>query len=209
MTDWPMFWITVVYVIATIAICYFNYCSAKATRDQLNEMRRQERENNRPIIAIEVIYINRALLGFRLINEGKRVAYDVSVDLSNEFIQSIQEHQFKKQLISQQGKRCIIGTGNHYDFYFGSNMYFEIENKVPASGFISYTDSAQRKYKEEFSIDLGDYATMYSVESHDEKLEKILKAQNQKLETISKSIMNLSKSITAKTNQEINNSLSD
>ena len=31
--DWAMVWITVVYVIATCVICYFNYQSAKANQE--------------------------------------------------------------------------------------------------------------------------------------------------------------------------------
>lgn len=37
-TDWMMVAITVVYVIATIAICIANFKSAKATKQQLEEM---------------------------------------------------------------------------------------------------------------------------------------------------------------------------
>ena len=183
-----MFWITFIYVIATIAICYFNYCSAKASRDQLEEMKKQQKENNRPIIVIEVVHINRAILGFRLTNEGNRIANDVSVDLSDEFIQSIEEHTFKTLLINQKGKKCIIGAGRHYDLFFGSNEYLKNENKVTASGVISYMDNAHQEYKESFSIDLYDYATMFSVDGHEEKIEKLLKEQNQKLEAISKNI---------------------
>lgn len=113
MTDWPMFWITVVYVFATIAISYFNYCSAKASREQLDEMRRQENENNRPIIAIEVIYINHKVLGFRLTNEGKRVAYDVSVDLSEEFIQwGCGRNPGPNEVINRRRSRTCIPTKN-------------------------------------------------------------------------------------------------
>lgn len=45
--DWALFWITLVYVIATCAICYFNYQSAKATREQVEEMKRQYEDEKR------------------------------------------------------------------------------------------------------------------------------------------------------------------
>lgn len=45
--DWAMVWITLVYVIATCAICYFNYQSAKASREQLAESQEQYKESKR------------------------------------------------------------------------------------------------------------------------------------------------------------------
>ena len=47
MTDWLMVIITAVYVVATIAICYFNAKSAKAAKDQLEESKKQYKEQNR------------------------------------------------------------------------------------------------------------------------------------------------------------------
>lgn len=41
MTDWIMIIITFVYVVATTFICYYNYQSAKAAREQLQEMKQQ------------------------------------------------------------------------------------------------------------------------------------------------------------------------
>lgn len=52
MTDWIMIAITAVYVIATIFICIFNYRSAKATREQLAESKRQFEENNRAFVTV-------------------------------------------------------------------------------------------------------------------------------------------------------------
>lgn len=46
-TDWLMLVLTGVYVIATIVICNANLKSAKATRDQLSEMRHEHEENLR------------------------------------------------------------------------------------------------------------------------------------------------------------------
>ena len=46
-TDWLMVGITFVYVVATIFICYFNAKSAKATREQVAESKRQFEESRR------------------------------------------------------------------------------------------------------------------------------------------------------------------
>lgn len=56
--DWAMFWITLVYVVATIVICIFNGRSAKATQQQVIESQRQFEETKRlefmPFIQFEV-----------------------------------------------------------------------------------------------------------------------------------------------------------
>jgi len=46
-TDWLMVIITAIYVIATIAICWANIKSAKATREQVAESKRQFEETRR------------------------------------------------------------------------------------------------------------------------------------------------------------------
>lgn len=46
-TDWLMVIITGIYVIATIIICFANLRSAKATREQLSEMKREHDEDVR------------------------------------------------------------------------------------------------------------------------------------------------------------------
>lgn len=47
MTDWLMVIITAVYVVATIAICYFNAKSANAAREQLEESKLQAAEQKK------------------------------------------------------------------------------------------------------------------------------------------------------------------
>lgn len=57
-TDWLMFGITFVYVVATIFICIFNYRSAKATREQVEESQNQFYESKRlecmPFLQLEI-----------------------------------------------------------------------------------------------------------------------------------------------------------
>ena len=45
--EWVMVWITAVYVVATILICYANLKSARATREQVLESQRQFEETKR------------------------------------------------------------------------------------------------------------------------------------------------------------------
>ena len=74
MTDWIMIAITAVYVIATIFICIFNYRSAKATREQLAESKRQFEENNRAFVTVTFETIRGSLLVLNIHNHGHQVA---------------------------------------------------------------------------------------------------------------------------------------
>lgn len=57
-TDWIMVGITFVYVIATIAICVFNGKAAKATKEQVEESKKQFEESKRlelmPFLQVEI-----------------------------------------------------------------------------------------------------------------------------------------------------------
>lgn len=83
------FLITVVYVIATIAICKANIQSANASKKQLEEMQKQYAEENRPHIEVEFLLERRSFYGLRFINHGKSTAQNVEIQLSDAFIDSL------------------------------------------------------------------------------------------------------------------------
>ncbi len=45
MTDWIMVIITAIYVIATIIMCAFNYESTRISKEQIEEMKRQYKDD--------------------------------------------------------------------------------------------------------------------------------------------------------------------
>ena len=58
-TDWIMVIVTIVYVIATIFIFVANHKSAKASKEQLEESKRQFDLINKPLISVEIVQIRR------------------------------------------------------------------------------------------------------------------------------------------------------
>lgn len=132
------FLITVIYVVATIFICWANIKSAKASKIQLEEMRRQYAEENRPNVEVEFLYEKRVFYGLRFINHGKCTAQHVQIKLDAAFIDSITERDFFDLLNKHNGKECIIGVDQHYDLFFGTNKYRNNSNKVAATGTICY-----------------------------------------------------------------------
>ena len=190
MADWAMVVLTAIYVLATILICYFNYGSTKASREQAAEMRRQYEEENRPYITFELIYERKAFYGLRFSNHGKRLADHVRIQLDQAFLDSLNEPSFRTTLERVKGKECIIGIGQHYDLYFGTNKFRENTEKAALSGQVTYQDG-NRTYTEAFSIDFDSYATFFSVNSAADDFLKEMRAQTKELKGIKEALQQL------------------
>lgn len=189
--QWAMFWITVVYVIATCFICYFNHQSAKASREQLAEMRKQYQEENRPNIQVEFVYERRTWYVIRFINHGKLTAQNVNIQLTQEFINSLPSENTRSLLNKQKEKKCIIGVGQHFDLYIGSNELRGNPNMVPATGMITYQSNGET-YSSDIYVDLENYMTFFSCNTEHDDLMKQLKEGNHELRRISAAIDHLS-----------------
>ena len=120
-SDWAMVFITLVYVIATIFICWANFKSAKVSKEQLIEMQKQFEENNRPYVEVEFIFVKRAFYGLRFINNGNVVAKNVSIKLSSDFIDSL-EISMKEMLIKQDGEITYFANGEEYEEHFSVDL---------------------------------------------------------------------------------------
>lgn len=190
MADWAMVVLTAIYVFATILICYFNYGATKASREQTAEMRRQYDEENRPYITVELIYERRTFYGLRFSNHGKRPANHVRIQIDQAFLDSINEPSFKSMLDRAKGKECIIGIGQHYDLYFGTNKFRKNPNKTVLSGQVTY-QSGSHIYTDAFSIDLNSYATFFSVNSDAENFLKKINMQTNELKGIKEALQQL------------------
>lgn len=188
-TDWLMVVITFVYVVATIFICWANIKSAKASKEELAEMKRQYAEENRPHIEVEFCYERRTWYIVRFINHGKLTAQHVKILLDEGFISSLPEQAFKDTLLKQREKECIIGVGQHYDLYIASNELRGNPNMKPVMGKILYQDESG-KYENDIYIDLENYATFFSSTS-DDPMVKELKNIKKEIEGLKRAIVAL------------------
>lgn len=189
-TDWLMVTITAVYVIATIAICWANIKAANASKAQLEEMRRQYAEENRPIIETEFHYERRTWYIIRFVNHGRHTAQHVKIELDQEFIESLPEEAYKSTLLEQKGKECIIGVGQHYDLYIGSNAMRGNPNMRPVTGDIYY-EGYQNSYSDKVFIDLKNYMTFFSSTTDNDDLLKAIKKSAEELKGIRKELQSL------------------
>lgn len=189
--------LTLLTVMATFFTCWCSYRSAKAAMDQVSEMRRQFEEENRANINVEFLYEKRTFYGLRFVNNGRCTAYQVEIIFEDNFIDSIDEEMFSSLLKKQRGKRCIIGIGQHYDVFIGSNKYRDNPRKVPAKGVVKYMSDAH-PYESEFDIDLENYATIFSVNGEQEDLSDRIKKQTSVLKEIKGELKEINYSLSKK-----------
>ena len=88
-TDWLMVVITAVYVVATIFICWANIRSAKATKEQIEESKRQFEESNRAFVTVSFEIIKSGLAVLCIQNIGKRIANNVNLHISEQFLDNM------------------------------------------------------------------------------------------------------------------------
>lgn len=159
--------ITGIYVIATIFICWANFKSASASKEQLKEMQKQYAETNRPLIELEFHYSRRTWYIARFVNHGNLTAQRVRINLDQSFIDSLPEDSFRNELERIKGKECIIGVGQHYDLFIGSNKMRGNPNMMPLTGTIIY-EAQGKEYKSDLFVDLEHYMTFFSSTTDEE-----------------------------------------
>ena len=180
-TDWLMVAITAVYVIATIAICWANVNSAKATRDQLEESKRQFENANRPYMSCEYIFKNKTFCGIRFYNYGNKPAYNVTFKINSDFLDGI---EYKECFGKLNEAEYLFGIGQHYDFFFSSIEYFKNHEKHPFIVEIKYS-CEENDYSDSITIWFDKQLPVESVENFEDKLIKLMKEQQKELKKIS------------------------
>ena len=133
-TDWLMVAITIVYVVATIIICYAKIKSSNATKEQVAEAKRQYEEEHRAYITYEFFFSRRTYYGLRFTNQGKRLATNVQILLKQEFVDCISS-EFFDGINELKNKEFTLGIGQSYDIYLGASDFRNNQNKKCFSTF--------------------------------------------------------------------------
>ena len=113
-SEWALVCITAVYVLATIAICFFNYRSAKAIREQVQESKRQFDETNRPNIDVTHEIIRGGLICLKIENTGRKLAQHIRLTINDNFIQCTQGLFGNSFLTELKGSVFSLGIGQKW-----------------------------------------------------------------------------------------------
>lgn len=179
--------ITAVYVVATILICQANIRSAKATREQLAEAKRQFEENNRAFVAVAFEVIKSGLAVLHVQNHGKRKASNVKIRVFTSSSSNIVNKNDKQNVEKISEYEFALGIGQSWYIYIGNRSELEkISNKL-LSIEISYEDF-NSKYNEITEIDIKQYFHALLYESPTENLYQEMKKLTKSVQSIDKSI---------------------
>ena len=192
--DWMMVAMTFAYVVATVKILKANKEAALAAKEQLEEMRKQFIEQNRPKIEVEFCFERNKPYTIRFINNGRVTAENVRINLAQEFIDSLTEPEYKSFLEKQKDKKCIIGVGQHYDLFIGSDKIRDNPNIKPIFGYVQYENEGNT-YQSDIYIDVANYMTFFSTTTDYEKLINAINKNTTELKNIKQSILMLQTSL--------------
>lgn len=185
MTDWIMIGITSVYVIATIFICIYNAQVAKVTKQELEELKKQFYQTNRPIVNYEVVYIKNTFYMLRFVNNGSHTAYNLSISLSDESLSEIPDDRIREELSRIKGAVRNLGVGQSYDIPIGRT---KDEIRFQIKGSILYNGLNSSIYYDDFDVDCSNYAPFYSYKSDYDDFKDILRSMNKELSLIRKAL---------------------
>ena len=186
-TDWLMVGITAVYVIATIAICWANIKSADATREQVAEAKRQFEEINRALVTVSFEIIKTGLAVLHIHNCGKRIAKNVKIEVSEDFLTNMADEQDRNGVERLCKSSFVLGIDQSWNICIGSHLQLEQMSKEKLSIHITYEDS-MAAYDENTEIDLKQYFWALMYESPTEDLYQEVKKLTKSLHSIEKSI---------------------
>lgn len=197
MTDWIMISITAIYVIATIFICVANFKSAKATREQLAEQKRQFDETNRPYVTVHFEVALSGLYTLCVCNHGKKMAKNVHLEIDDAFIEQLDNDKVKRLLYNTKRSRIDIGIGQKWYLWIGVLGDRQTMSKTVGIK-LTYQDD-QEEYNEEYNIDLNSF-NWQMLCSPDDKLFEQIKKTTSSIEKISKSLAKIERNLNEESN---------
>lgn len=152
--------ITALYLSATIIMCVFNGKSAKAAKEQTQELKNQFYAINRPVLTVNTVYIEKGFWIIRIRNEGSQTAMKTRLKINQQFIDDLPEEKYRKALEADKTRERTIGVGQEFDLIFGTQEYTRLKEKADLCGQILYCGINGMEYTDDFEVDLQSYATI-------------------------------------------------
>ncbi len=198
--------LTLVYVIATICICVFNYKSATAARKQTETQINQFNATNRPNIIPCFTMIEGAMFCLTFKNIGNECAKNLKITINKEWFNCFDEALKQKQMPGNMKESLqnefFLPPNDDIKFVLmipgdGTTMYQEL-SKEKIKIHLSYNrNNSQESFNDDFELDLLAMAGLILDKSDFiRKMEK----QEKALKDISKNIKSVEKAIAKEKN---------
>ena len=140
--------LTLVYVVATIAIVYF-------TRKNISVLTALESERVRPQLYFDLV-TNGELLFAKLKNHGQSAAFDIEIQLEPKIVKGIGGNE-KEDLKLAAAKIAYLPPGKELEEFIDTYSQFMVYYPdLKFNGKLKYRDTDKnKKYSQEISIDLS------------------------------------------------------
>lgn len=185
MTDWIMIAITMVYVAATIVICYYNAQSANAAKKQTTELIREYQENNRPYISIRYDIIRGGLMCFIIENVGAQPAFSLNIKLNDLFLNNIADQKRREHLAKLSQSEMYLASKQQVFALIDTQVNFEKIASEKAILHITYNG----KYSEKIEIDISQYSWMLIYTSPIEDISQHIKQIKEEQKRFQKALL--------------------
>lgn len=194
MIDWcnqnqgfAMVLLTIVYVLATIAICIFNYKSAKATTEQTKELKRQFDEQNRAFLTVTMQKLKNSLITLCVENHGNKIAKNVNIKINEEFVKILQDDLAQSNIKNLLSSNFMVGVGQKWYTFLEVSAKMQYLAKEVMKVTILYEDD-KNSYEELTNIDFGQYNWVLLNDSDITDIRKDVEKQTKSFEKIENSI---------------------
>ena len=185
--------LTAVYVIATIAICLFNYKSAQATREQVAESARQFEETNRAFLTVYADFIRNGLFVLCVSNSGNKPAKDINVNIGEEYFKNIKQ-EFLPNVEKFVKSNFMLGLEQKFYLTLGGLLDYEKLSNESMFLELTYQDD-KRKYSEKIEIRLKEIAWSLNYTSPITDIQHDIKKQRENVEKLSDNLEKIRRKI--------------
>ena len=185
--------LTAVYVIATIAICLFNYKSAQATREQVAESARQFEETNRAFVTVYADFIRNGLFVLCVSNSGNKPAKDINVNIGEEYFKNIKQ-EFLPNVEKFVKSNFMLGLEQKFYLTLGGLLDYEKLSNESMFLELTYQDD-KRKYSERIEIRLKEIAWSLNYTSPITDIQHDIKKQRENVEKLSDNLEKIRRKI--------------
>ena len=185
--------LTAVYVIATIAICLFNYKSAQATREQVAESARQFEETNRAFLTVYADFIRNGLFVLCVSNSGNKPAKDINVNIGEEYFKNIKQ-EFLPNVEKFVKSNFMLGIEQKFYLTLGGLLDYEKLSNESMFLELAYQDD-KRKYSERIEIRLKEIAWSLNYTTPITDIQHDIKKQRENVEKLADNLEKIRRKI--------------
>lgn len=150
-TTWLSFWPVYLSAMASFGMIYMTYLSLKQSREQLEDLKKREDDERRTRLVFSVITYQTAFY-LRILNIGKENAFDVKLNINEEFINELKESN--RKYFTKLSDPFFIEAGRSVYIFMGwcEHVNKEWEGKNIT---LAITGSYNEKYSVNESLDMG------------------------------------------------------